>query len=222
MPFRRRKEGRTDYRARRALVLSGKPRLVARGTLKNVVAQVVVAKPEGDRVLVSAHSNELARDFGWKASGGNVPSAYLTGFLCGLKAKAQGVNGAVPDIGLNSPSKGARVFAVLKGALDAGMDLPHSEEKLPVKDRLEGKHISDYAKSLSSTPELYRSRFSVYLKEKLVPEDLPGHVAEVKRAMVSSFKKEVGKEVKKEPKKEGKKPVKRVSRKGGRKGEQAA
>jgi large subunit ribosomal protein L18 len=59
VPYRRRHEGKTDYRARRALVISGKPRLVVRSTLKNVTAQIIVAKPHGDEVLVSAHSKEL-------------------------------------------------------------------------------------------------------------------------------------------------------------------
>jgi len=51
-PFRRRQEGKTDYRAREAFLLSGKPRLVARSSLNNMVAQIVVAKPKGDEVLV--------------------------------------------------------------------------------------------------------------------------------------------------------------------------
>src|SRR4030067_1642274 len=89
--LRRRRERKTDYQARKALVVSGRPRLVARSTLKNTVAQIVVAKPHGDEVLASAHSRELQKKYGWKAPTGNVPAAYLTGLLCGLKAKAKGV-----------------------------------------------------------------------------------------------------------------------------------
>jgi len=40
VPFRRRKEGKTDYQARKALVLSKKPRLVARDTLRNMIVQL--------------------------------------------------------------------------------------------------------------------------------------------------------------------------------------
>jgi large subunit ribosomal protein L18 len=80
VPLRRRREGKTDYQARKALVLSGKPRLVTRSTVKNVVAQIVVAKPRGDEVLVAAHSRELKK-YGWKAPTANVPAAYLTGLL---------------------------------------------------------------------------------------------------------------------------------------------
>jgi len=185
--LRRRKEGKTDYKARKALVISGKPRLVVRDTLKNVIAQIIVAKPHGDEVLVSAHSRELKK-YEWKAHAGNLPSAYLTGLLCGLKAKAQGVKEVILDIGLHSPSKGARVFAMLKGVLDAGVHVPHSEEKLPDEKRIEGEHIAQYAESLASNPEEYQSKFSKYLEQKLPPESLPKHFAKVKKEILAAFK----------------------------------
>jgi len=187
VPFRRRREGKTDYKARKALVLSGNPRLVAHCTLKNVIAQIIVAKPHGDEVLVSAHSRELKK-YEWKASGGNLPAAYLTGLLCGLKAKAQGVKEAILDVGLHSPSKGARIFVVLKGVLDAGIHVPHSEEKIPDEKRIEGKHIEQYATNLTSNPEEYQSKFSKYLEQKLPPENLPKHFAKVKTEILAAFK----------------------------------
>jgi len=185
--LRRRREGKTDYQARKAFVISGKPRLVVRNTLKNVIAQIIVAKPNGDEVLVSAHSRELKK-YEWEVPGGNLPSAYLTGFLCGLKAKAQGIKEAILDIGLHSPSKGARVFAVLKGVLDAGIHVPHSEEKLPDEKRIEGEHIAKYAESLASNPEEYQSKFSKYLEQKLPPKSLPKHFAKVKKEISAAFK----------------------------------
>jgi large subunit ribosomal protein L18 len=185
--LRRRREGKTDYKARKALVISGKPRLVVRNTLKNVIAQIIVAKPHGDEVLVSAHSRELKK-YEWKAHAGNLSSAYLTGLLCGLKAKAQGVKEVILDIGLHSPSKGARVFAMLKGVLDAGVHVPHSEEKLPDEKRIEGEHIAQYAESLASNPEEYQSKFSKYLEQKLPPESLPKHFAKVKTEILAAFK----------------------------------
>lgn len=192
--YRRRREGKTDYRARKALVLSGKPRLVVRPSLKNMIVQMVAAKPSGDVVLVSANSRELVKNYGWKAPTGNLPSAYLTGYLCGLQVKSGGFEEANLDIGLNMPSKGARIFAALKGVLDAGIAVPHSEEKLPDEKRLQGEHIAKYAKSLASDQEKYPSAFSEYLKQKLSPEDLPKHFAEVKKAIDAKFK-HGGKEV---------------------------
>src|SRR5512136_1398260 len=94
VPLRRRREKKTDYQARKGFVVSGRPRLVARSSLKNTVAQIVSAKPNGDIVLASAHSRELVNKYGWKGATGNVPAAYLTGLLCGLKAKKNGVSEA--------------------------------------------------------------------------------------------------------------------------------
>jgi len=188
VPFRRRREGKTNYKTRRALVVSGKPRLVARKTLKNVIAQIIVAKPHGDEVLVSAHSKELTQKYGWKAPRENLPAAYLTGLLCGLKAKAQGTKEAILDMGLNRPSMGAKVFAVLKGVSDGGVHVPHSEEKLPDEKRIDGEHIAHYAESLTSNSEEYQSKFSQYLKQKFPPEELPKHFAKVKTAIIAAFK----------------------------------
>ena len=187
VPLRRRREGKTDYQARKALVLSGKPRLVTRTSVKSVAAQIFVAKPHGDEVLVAAHSNELKK-YGWKAPTGNVPAAYLTGLLCGLKAKSKGVKEAILDIGLIAPTKGAKVFATLSGVLDAGVNVPHNEEKI-VKERSKGEHIAVYGKSLAGDSEVYSAKFSKYLKQKLAPEKLPEHFAKVKAEIISSFKK---------------------------------
>jgi len=186
VPFRRRREGKTDYKARKALLLSGKPRLVARGSVKNMVVQIIVAKPRGDEVVVSAHSKELARKYGWKASGGNIPACYLTGLLCGLKAKAKGVKEAVLDIGLYSSAKNG-VFGALKGVLEAGVNVPHSEERLPDEERIRGEHIAKYAETLVSSPEQYETKFSEYLKRKLRPEKFVEHFTKVKKEITASL-----------------------------------
>ena len=188
VPLRRRREGKTDYQARKALVLSGKPRLVTRSSLKNFAAQIIVAKPYGDEVLAAAHSRELKKKYGWKAPTGNVPAAYLTGLLCGLKAKSKGVSEAILDIGLVAPTKGSKLFAALSGVLDAGIGVPHDEEKI-VKERIKGEHIAKYGKSLGAGSEGYSAKFSKYLGQKLSPEKLPEHFAKVKADVVGSFKK---------------------------------
>jgi large subunit ribosomal protein L18 len=193
VPPRRRREGKTDYQARKALVLSGKPRLVPRSTAKNIAVQIVVAKPQGDEVLAVSHSRELKK-YGWKAPTSNVPAAYLTGLLCGLNAKAKGVTEAVLDIGLVAPTKGSKVFAALGGVLDAGINVPHDKAKI-VKERSEGKHISEYGKSLEDDSEVYSAKFSKYLGQKLAPEKLPEHLAKVKAEIVDSFKKKGDKKV---------------------------
>jgi len=186
--LRRRREGKTDYQARKALVISRKPRLVTRFSLKNVTVQIVVAKLHGDEVLAAANSRELVKTYGWKAPTGNVPAAYLTGLLCGLKAKAKDVEEAILDIGLISPTKGSKIFAALSGVLDAGVDVPHSEEKI-VKERMKGEHIAKYAKSLGAGSEEYSAKFSKYIAQGVAPEKIPEHFNKVKAEITGSFEK---------------------------------
>lgn len=180
VPFRRRREGKTDYYLRQKLLRSRKPRVVVRKTLKSMIVQVTQAKPEGDFVLASAFSKEL-RKSGWLGGSGNTPAAYLTGYLAGVRASKKGVKEAVLDIGLNAPSNGSRIFAALKGFVDAGIMVNHDKKILPSEQRIKGEHISSYAKGLAEkNPESYQKRFSDYLKRGLDPQRLPKHFSEVK------------------------------------------
>jgi large subunit ribosomal protein L18 len=187
VPFRRRREAKTDYKKRRALVISGLPRLVVRPTSKNIIVQVIEAKPEGDYVLASANSMELRKKFNWKGNCGNLPTAYLTGLLAGFKALEKNIKKAILDIGLKRPTKGARLFAAMKGALDAGLEIPHDEKIFPEESRIKGEHIVTYAKKLSPIPELYNRYFSSYIKKGLNPQDIPMHFEEIKEKIHAQF-----------------------------------
>ncbi|MDG6257208.1 MAG: 50S ribosomal protein L18 [Methanomicrobiaceae archaeon] len=144
VPFRRRREGKTDYYRRMKLILSEKPRFVVRKTNRQIITQLVEAHMEGDRTLVAAYSSELTA-YGYTGSTANTPAAYLIGMLCAVKAMNAGYSEGILDIGLNRASTGARVFAALKGAVDAGFDIPHGESILPDDDRVKGAHIAEYA-----------------------------------------------------------------------------
>lgn len=187
--FRRRREGKTDYQHRRGLVLSGLPRLVVRGSLRNMTAEIVKAESNGDKVTVYAHSIELTKKYGWLGDIGNISAAYLVGLLCGLKALNRGVKEAVLDIGLHHPSKGSRVFAVLKGVLDAGLTIPFDKAKLPDQARITGEHVVEYARLLSSNPEVYQRRFCAQLSRGLKPEEFSAHFEVVRARILSSLKK---------------------------------
>ncbi|MCD6524037.1 MAG: 50S ribosomal protein L18 [Thermococcus sp.] len=188
VPFRRRREGKTNYHKRLKLLKSKKPRLVVRKTLNHHIAQIIVYDPKGDRTIVSAHTRELIRDYGWKGHTGNTPSAYLLGLLIGYKAKQAGIEEAILDIGLHPPTRGSSVFAVLKGAVDAGLNVPHSEEIFPEDYRIRGEHVAEYAKALKEEDEtLYRKQFGGYLVRGLEPEKLPEHFEEVKAKIIEKF-----------------------------------
>jgi len=140
VPFRRRREGKTDYRARLKLVRSGKPRLVVRRSLKHTVVQLVGYDEKGDRVLASSTTGQLG-ELGWTAPTGNTPAAYLAGLLAGRRAFRASVTEAILDLGLIRPSKGSKVFAALKGVLDAGVQVPHSDQVMPADERIRGDHL---------------------------------------------------------------------------------
>jgi large subunit ribosomal protein L18 len=139
---RRRREGKTDYRKRLRLLKSGKPRVVVRNSLKHVRVQFVGYDEKGDKILASAISTELTNKYNWKLSTSTTPAAYMTGLLAGKRALDIGIKEGVLDIGRSTPSKGSKNFAVLKGVLDSGIEVPHNKETLPSDDRILGKNLN--------------------------------------------------------------------------------
>jgi large subunit ribosomal protein L18 len=187
--LRRRREGKTDYQARKALVISGRPRLVTRTSLKNSNAQIIIAKPIGDHTIAAANSRELVKKYGWKAPTGNIPAAYLTGLLCGLKAQTAGIDSAILDIGLIPPTKGAKIFAILHGVIDANITIPHGDQKI-VEHRAKGDHIAYYAQTLQDEeePQIYKTKFTNYTTQGITPQTLPEHFSQVRNNIINAFK----------------------------------
>jgi len=217
--YRRRRQGKTDYRARKRLITQYKNkynapryRLVVRFSNKDVTAQIVYAKLTGDIVLAAAYSHELKR-YGVKVGFTNYSATYATGLLLarrlltkiGLADKYKGqetptgedfqvkVNEQGPrpfkallDVGLSRTSTGARVFAALKGALDGGLNVPHSETRFVgyksdakkldaavLRKYIFGGHVADYMKLLEKdNPERYKQQFSAYLDAGVKPGDI--------------------------------------------------
>ncbi len=131
---RRRLESKTDYRARLALLKSEKPRLVIRKSNRYVTAQIVISDLAQDKVICGVTSKILLSK-GWpeEAMGSlkSIPAAYLTGLLLGKCAIGKKFPEAILDMGMNRNIQKSRIYAVLKGAVDSGMQVPHSEDVLP-------------------------------------------------------------------------------------------
>tara|TARA_Y100000310_G_scaffold344294_1_gene456257 strand:+ start:1919 stop:2413 length:495 start_codon:yes stop_codon:yes gene_type:complete len=140
--YRRKREGRTDYKKRLALLKSSKLRLIIRKSLKNITVQVVKYEKDGDKVVITTCSRELKK-LGWSGYGRNLPAGYLVGLLCGTKAKKQKCGDMIVDAGLQKLSKGNLVYSVVKGVVDSGVNVACSEEVFPKEERIQGKHISD-------------------------------------------------------------------------------
>jgi len=116
--YRRRREGKTDYQARRRLTIQDKNkyntpkyRFVVRFTNKDVITQIIYATIKGDRVLCAAHARELAdARYGLSVGLTNYAASYCTGLLLarrllkklGLDAKYEGVKAATGEFFLYS------------------------------------------------------------------------------------------------------------------------
>jgi large subunit ribosomal protein L5e len=219
--FRRRREGKTDYRARTRLTLqdknkynSPKYRFVVRFTNRDICCQVICAKICGDQTLAAAYAHELPR-YGVKVGLSNYAAAYCTGLLLARRLlttlkladkyegqtevdaemyMVEGLDGEADpqpfycllDVGLKRTTTGAKVFGALKGAVDGGLEIPHSEKRFPGydaesksygvevhRDRIFGLHVSEYMESLQEQdPDKYKQVFSQYIKAKVGPDDI--------------------------------------------------
>jgi len=171
LPLRRRAAGKTNYHKRLKLLKSRKLRCVIRASNNHTIVQIIESKLGGDKILASAHSKELIKKFGWKASTGNIPAAYLTGVLAGVRAKKLDISEAILDLGINYHTN--RVLAAFKGVLNAEIEIPYNEDFFPenFEEKIQGVHIENYAKVLKSDePEKFDKIFSGYLqKSKINP-----------------------------------------------------
>jgi len=217
--FKRRREGKTDYYARKRLTTQDKNkyntpkyRLIVRFTNKDIICQIAYAKIEGDVIVCAAYSHELPR-FGVKVGLTNYAASYCTGLLVARRlltklkladtyagqTEVDGEHYTVEsvddgpgafrcylDVGLNRTSTGARVFGALKGAVDGGLDIPHSTSRFPGYDdesdeyaaevhrnHIFGLNVSEYMKTLNDDDEdAFKKQFSQYIKEGVTPETI--------------------------------------------------
>jgi large subunit ribosomal protein L18 len=178
--YRRKREKRTNYPKRLRLLMSGKPRLVVRISNQQIITQIIEFTIKGDLVKSAFNSTALAK-LGWNYSKKNLPAAYLTGFAMAKKCVAAGVKEAVLDTGLTSPMPKTKLYAFLKGIADGGLNVPHDEVIFPDEERIQGKHIQNYAEQLKEkSKEDYEKRFAKYLKNNTQPEKITEQFSKTK------------------------------------------
>ena len=137
---RRRRENKTDYKARRILLVSGLPRIVVRRTNKYFILQAVESHEAQDKVITTMTSKELLKN-GWNEKKSGSLKSIAAGYLAGiLMAKKLGKGKYIVDLGMARTEKGGRVFAVVKGLIDGGLDIPANDKVFPKEDRLLGEH----------------------------------------------------------------------------------
>ncbi|KAH7572973.1 hypothetical protein JRO89_XS03G0043900 [Xanthoceras sorbifolium] len=227
--YKRRREGKTDYRARIRLINQDKNkyntpkyRFVVRFTNKDIIAQIVSASIVGDNILAAAYAHELPH-FGLDVGLTNYAAAYCTGLLLARRvlkmlemddeyegnveatgedfsvepAESRRPFRALLDVGLIKTTTGNRVFGALKGALDGGLDIPHSDKRFAgfSKDSKQldvdvhrkyiyGGHVAAYMRTLTEDePEKYQSHFSEYIKKGLEADGLEAMYKKVHAAI---------------------------------------
>lgn len=141
---RRRKEGKTDYKARLALLKSRKMRIVARKTNRYLIVQLIESKNSEDRVIMGINSKELAK-YGWENKGSlkSIPACYLAGLLLGKRIKDKVKEEVIFDIGLMINVKKSRIYALLKGLVDSGVKIKSKEDAFPDEKRIKGEHLKN-------------------------------------------------------------------------------
>lgn len=151
---KRRRECKTDYKARMALVKSSLPRIVIRKTNRYLIIQLVESKQAQDNVLVTTSSKELLKyGFDEKFSGSlkSVPAAYLAGLVMAKKIKK---GEYIIDLGMAITKFGGRLSAVIKGLVDGGLNIRVNEKIFPSEERISGEHLNKEVKeSLSKLKE---------------------------------------------------------------------
>ena len=183
--YRRKREGKTDYKKRLNLLKSGIPRLVVRKTNRNIIAQIIEYSPEGDKVVNFVTSQNL-QDYGWQLSKSNTSAAYLVGLLLAQKTKVKEAN---LDIGLQTPVKGSKLFAVLKGCVDGGLNVPHSKKVIPDENRIKGKNVEEYAKNLKEKDkEKFQKLFSSHIDNKIDFDKYEKYFEKVKNNIIEGNK----------------------------------
>jgi len=143
MKKRRRIENKTDYKARSILLMSDKPRIIFRKTNRYIIGQCVSSNHAIDSVVVGANSRELP-DYGMPKADSikNIPASYLTGFLLGKKISDKDIKEGILDIGLLRNVSGGKIYAFLKGVVDAGIKVNHNPKIFPNEARLLGRHLN--------------------------------------------------------------------------------
>jgi large subunit ribosomal protein L18 len=141
----RKQQRKTNYSKRLNLLKSNIERVIIRKTNNYLIVQIVESFEAKDKVIIGVTSKDLLSE-GWpknlEGSLKSLPASYLTGLLAGKKFKEKNKTQAIVDLGLQRNKHGGRIYAVLKGIVDAGIKINVDEKVFPGEERIKGKHLS--------------------------------------------------------------------------------
>jgi large subunit ribosomal protein L18 len=151
---KRKKQGKTNYRLRLKLLKSGKPRIVIRKTNKYFIVQAVESDEARDKIIKGVNSKELLKH-GWnekfKGSLKSVPAGYLTGLFFAKKMKK---GDFILDLGLARKIQKNRIYSVVKGLIDGGLNIKADKKIFPGDERISGSHLKEGLKEIIQKTKL--------------------------------------------------------------------
>merc|ERR1712196_494745 len=166
--YKRRREGKTDYYARKRLVTQDKNkfgtpkyRFVVRFTNKDIICQVVSSKIKGDVCHAAAYAHELPR-YGLSVGLTNYSAAYCVGLLCarrlltkyGLADKFEGTEEVTAEF--------EDCYVLNNEDEEEGVSAFHAESN---RERILGGHVAEYMTSLQEEePEEYEEKFKKHIE----------------------------------------------------------
>lgn len=141
---RRRKEYKTDYKKRFALLKSRMPRIIFRKTNKYLIAQYITSKEAQDKIIFGINSTELLK-YGWpeKESIKSIPASYLTGYLTGKRILLEKLEKPIIDFGMARVLHKTGVYAFIKGLIDSGIKIECEKDNFPDETRIKGEHLKN-------------------------------------------------------------------------------
>lgn len=162
---RRRKENKTDYLKRLKLLKSRMPRIVFRKTNKYIIAQYVSSSHAKDKVEMGLSSKQLTK-YGWpkefQGSLKSIPASYLIGFLIGKKIIKEKKETPIIDFGMLRVLHKTKIFAFLKGLIDAEVKIKYKKDVFPDDEKITGKNLKkDFSKIFNE------------IKLKIASKDIP-------------------------------------------------
>ena len=141
-----RKENKTDYLKRLKLLKGEKPRIVFRKTNKFIISEYIVSKEAQDKVIIGFDSRKL-NDYGWpkNAQGSlkSITASYLTGYLIGKAIIKQNLEMPILDTGMNRAIHKNKIYAFIKGLIEAGIKINCKKEFFPEESRINGQHLKN-------------------------------------------------------------------------------
>jgi large subunit ribosomal protein L18 len=104
----------------------------------------ITSKNAQDKVEISVNSKKLLK-YGWPkewiGSLRSTPACYLLGYVAGKEIVSKYKEKVILDLGLMRTIPKSRVYAILKGLVDAGVKINCNKKVFPSEERIKGQHM---------------------------------------------------------------------------------